>query len=306
MNKSIFLSLKNWACWCFYASFAVLLYVHFYGVVYTDYALAGVASILFVRARNESSLQMLCLSVFFASIFGIITYYYDQNSLFTMKEKLSGELYYGICFVISMSPLIYSFIKTSDLSVKIGIAAIGLALSPSLLYGFTSQHLLDINPMFFSLAIMGFFLVSALDTNVKTTRNVSIIAGLGGTAMVLYNIKNIMFQVCDKPELNSWYSWIDYDKEKYPVFSFCNDYSHEFRWMLLISCFSMLIYFVYLFKYSNYTLKAICIPAIIAFFLLGLYSLGMYLSFDFDLIIFINMVVYMLFAFSFYKLNKKL
>ena len=299
MNKTLLLSVKTWALLCFYASIAMLLYVPIYGSIYNCYILIIAALVVCARRRDDSILLTLSASVILSSVFRLISHYYDQYYLFTMSESMGGELYYAVWFVVSVSPLIYSLIKTHDLLGKIGVVAvIVFALIPNLFYVFT---LVDIRLIVFSTVLVGFFLVSAFDTNDSTTRNISILAGLGALIMMLNNIENVLWYFCDKPQLDGWYSWIDYDKDKFPVFNFCIEYSRMFTWSLLVGCALMLTYFVYLFKRSNFTLKAICLPAIIAFVLIwGVHSSEGFLNHDFDVI------VYILFAFSFYKLNNKL
>jgi len=310
MNKTLLLSVKTWALFCFYASIAMLLYVPIYGSVYNCYILIIAALVVFARRRDDFILLTLSASVILSSVFRLISHYYDQNYLSTMSESMGGKLYYAVWFIVSVSPLIYCLFKTHDSCIKTGIAILFFALIPSLFYALTSPRLVDISLLVFSIALTGFFCVSALDTNDNTTRNISILAGLGALTMMFYNVENIIWYFCDKPQMDGWYSWIDYDKDKFPVFDFCIEYSRVFTWSLLVGCALMLIYFVYLFKRSNFTLKAICLPAIIAFVLIWLLSNGVHSSVGFlnhkYLTSFFDIIVYTLFAFSFYKLNKKL
>lgn len=310
MNKNMVLSVKNWAMLCVFASFAMLLYMPIYGSVYNDFILIIAASLICVRNKGNLTLQLLCISIIFASVFGLVSYYYDKNYLLSMQESLGGGIYYAIWFVVSMSPLFYYFFKTNDLCVKMGVTIVCIALIPGLLYVLTSPKLVDISLLMFSFVVVGFFLASAFDTNDKTTRNVSILAGLGGLIMVLRNIENIVWYVCEKPNLDGWYSCIDYNIEEFPVFNFCIKYNQTFTWLFLAGCAFMMMYFIYIFMRSNYSLKTICIPAIFAFLLTWFVSVGLYSSIDFFdhkyMTSFFEMVVYALFAFSFYKLYKKL
>lgn len=312
MNKTLLLSVKTWAQLCFYTSVAMLLYVPIYGSVYgtdyNDYILIIAALVVCTRKRDDFTLLMLSVSVILSSVFGLISHYYNQNYLSTMSESMGGELYYAIWFVVSVSPLIYCLFKTSDSCIKTGITIIFIALIPSLFYALTSPRLVDISLLVFSITLIGFFCISALDTNDNVTRNISILAGLGALSMMLNNVENIVWYFCDKPPLDGWYSWIDYDKEKFPVFSFCREYSRMITWSFLIGCALMLTYFAHIFKRSNYTLKAICIPAIIAFVLIWLISVGVHssIAIDRDVTSLFDIIVYTLFAFSFYMLNKKL
>ena len=297
MNKTLCLSVKTWALLCFYASIALLLYVPIYGSVYNDYVLIILSVITCIRKIDDVALKTLCFSVIMSSALGVVSYYYNQYYIFSIQENIGGEMYYAIWFFVSLLPLIYSLIKKHDLLGKIGVAVIVVALIPSLFYVFT----VDISLIVFSTVLVGFFLVSAFDTNDSTTRNISILAGLGALIMMLNNIENVVWYFCDKPQLDGWYSWIDYDKDKFPVFSFCMKYNRMFTWSFFVGCALMLTYFAHLFKRSNFTLKAICLPAIIAFVLIwGVHSSVGFLNHNFDVI------VYILFAFSFYKLNNKL
>ena len=302
MNKTLLLSVKTWALLCFYASIAILLCEPISGSPYNCYILIMAALVICARKRYDFTLLTLSASVILSSVFGLMSHYY----LPTMLESMSGELYYAVWFVVSVSPLIYCLLKTHDSCIKTGIAIIFFALIPSLFYALTSLRFVDISLLVFSITLIGFFCVSALDTNDKTTRNISILAGLGALVMMLYNVENIVWYFCDKPQTDVWYSWVDYDKDKYPVFDFCMEYSRMFTWSLFVGCALMLAYFVYLFKRSNFTLKAICLPAIVTFVLIGLLSNGVHSSVGVFVYKYDTSIVYTLFAFSFYKLNKKL
>lgn len=308
MNKTLLLSVKTWALLCFYALIAKLLYEPIYGSPYNCYILIIAALVICARKRDDFTLLTLSASVILSSVFGLIYHYYNQNYLLIMLESMSGKLYYAVWFVVSVLPLIYCLLKTHDSCIKTGIALIFFVLIPSLFYALISSRFVDISLLVLSITLIGFFCVSVLDTNDKTTRNISILAGLGALVMMLYNIEDIVWFFCDKPQIG--YSWIDYDKDKYPVFDFCMEYSGVFTWSLLVGCALMLTYFVYLFKRSNFTLKAICLPVIMAFVLIGLSFIDVYSSIGFlaheYVTSFFVVIVYMLFAFSFYKLNKKL
>jgi len=305
MDKSIFLSVKNWAFLCVFSSFAMLLYVPVSCAIYEDITIIVGASLICIINKENLTLRLLCLSVILASVFGLVSYYYNSNSQLSTRD----ELYYATWFFVSMLPLFYCFFKTSDLCAKVGVAIICAALAPGVLYAFTSPKFVNISLFVFSVVVTAFFGVSALDTKDKTTRNVSLLAGLGGLTMILRNIENIVWYVCDKPIFDDWYSWIDYNKEEYPIFDFCREYSQTFTWLFFVGCALMMLFFIHIFKRSNYTLKAICFSAICAYLLIWLLSVvhssihfldRLYVTSFFDLI------VYTLFAFSFYKLNKKL
>lgn len=146
-----------------------------------------------------------------------------------------------------------------------------------------------------SLLFMGFFFVSALDTKDKPTRYISILSGIGSLGMLFPKVLNIVWDCCEKPEF-----WLSYEESQYPVYDFCVNNYNLFEYIATIGGILMALYFFYIMRRTNYALKTICIPAIIACLLLGASNLVGKTLF----VILVMIITYLLFVFSFYKLYR--
>ena len=260
--KNIILSLKCWGWWCLYASFSLLISSPWEGSIFCDILLVIAAVIVCIKANDKFELRMLCVSVIMSSAYCLISYYCDKNNIISLNTNVDYKLNYIFWFIASMSPLIYNFIKTNELYIKIAVVIVGVTFLSG--FFFPSYERWDVFSILFTFVIIGFFLCSALDTNDQITRKISLLACLGGFLMMIYYINLIVWYFCDKPEYDGITAWLGYDIDKYPIFHFCMEYGLAFRWMLLISCVLISTYYFHLLKRSKYTLKAVCIPAIIA------------------------------------------
>ena len=148
-----------------------------------------------------------------------------------------------------------------------------------------------------TLILMGFFFVSAIDTKDKPTKYISILSGIGSWGVLLPTALNIIWENCERPE-----HWYGYEEGHYPVYDFCVNNYMLFNYLALIGGIFMALYFFYILRQSNYTLRTICIPAIIACLLLGASSLVGKTLF----LLLISIIIYLLFVLVFYKLYKKL
>lgn len=302
MKKNLLFSLKNWTYLCFFASAAMLLYIPIYDSVYSNFTLIIIASCIGWKNKKNITLASLCLSIILASVYGLIIHYHNQSSLFSMQESMGDKLYYFIWYLVPLLPLVYSFHKTNDLSIKMGNVIVAFILMPFLINMFITIPLfINTGMSILSIILTGVFLASAYGTKDNTTRNISLLASLGGVSMILYYIKDYIWYLCDRPD---YYSLFDYDKDNHQIFYFLTEYYILFKWLFGIGCVLMIAYYIYIFKRSNFTLKAICITATIAFFLLFLISASVIHIRNIDIETFFNVIVYILFAFSFYKFNK--
>jgi hypothetical protein len=227
-------------------------------------------------------------------VLGIIVNVYDNNSFIPMDEYYGEKLYYAVWYIISLLPMVYALIKEKSIKSKISTIVVGIALIPYLLYMFTSLRLPTFASIIFTLALMGFFITSAIDTSDKPTRYIAAFAGVGAFILLLRAVKDIVYFSCDKPEINS----------------FIINNSRTFSYILFIGCILMALYFLYILKRSKFTLKSICISAVIACVLIwtvdNLYNIIYNISVCDILYPALILIIYISFVYTFYKLQKKL
>lgn len=303
MKKLKLLSLKEYALLCCYACFAMILSLSTKDFIYANLLLFIVSTIFILKIKNNFAFKMIFLSIIISSLIDIIVCIYNKNSVFTLEERVGNEEFVSIRYILPMLPIIYGFIKEKYIYNRIGLVLIGLALIPQILYIFTSPHRINIALSIVSISMIGFFVSSIFDSNNKTMRYIATLSGIGAFILMLQNIEDIIWFLCEKPEY-SFYSWLYHDANKYPVFHFFSEHGKYFVWLHNIGYIFMSSYFLWIFKCSGYTLKSICIPAIAAYLLLILSQNGCLNLDEYFLYTPCLIITFILLAYSFYKFNK--
>lgn len=301
MDEISLKSVKYWAVLCCYACFSFVLYLlsikDSRNYLYFDVIILLVSIISLANFKMELWGKMLLVSALVPTVLAVLS-----GIISSLIGFVDDKIYYAIMYAVVMSPLIYYAVKEKNWCSRSGVALIGVGLIPFLLYTFTSPYMININAILCPAIFLGFFYSSAVDTSDRNTRYISYLAGMGSLILLLNGLGNIIWGVCDKPEYHNWFI-VHSDLEKYHTYDFFINHYGCFKLVSSISCIFIMTYFLYILIGSNYMLKQISIPAIIACVLM---SVIIYmLPFEFSKCVPV-VLVYILFFFSFYKLQNKI
>ena len=293
MNKSSVMSLKSSTLLCYFMSVSVLLALPIYLSFAVHVVVLVLALFLMYMKKEDSVLKMLCLSVSLNAAICCMGGYYNIYDFMTMTDIFYHIIYY----IVTIAPLLFVFHKNKNVDVRLGVILIALSLLPRIFGKYDTQF--NITRCVFMLSMTIYFFLSAKDTENKGTRYISYGAGGASILMMLNPIIFIIYEYCPQPEYNGWEFWANDYSDSYPVFQFCRDFLNQTGLWTILCGVLMALYFFYILKRSNMTLKAICIPAIIACVVFGaIMARDVYLPAELILLVFIP------YAYSFYKLNK--
>ena len=293
-------SVKYWAMLCCYVCFAFVLTLipirENIKFLYVDVIILLVSIVSLAKFNIELWVKMLLVSALVSSVFAILFELFPLS-----KEIVNNKMYYIIMYALAMSPLIYECVKEKNWCSRSGVMLIGVGLISFLLYLFTSPVIINITAILCPAIFIGFFVSSAIDTSERNTRYISYLAGIGALIILLNGLGNILWELCEKPEYYYWFS-DNSELEKYQTYHFLIGYYSFFKLISIIGCIFIMTYFLYILIGSNYALKTISIPAIIACVLMLVLT---YIS-PFYNCVPVAVIIYILFFISFYKLQNKI
>lgn len=195
MDKVSLSSTRFWAILCCYAFFAYILGQNFsFGILV--YLTIPTTAVIIIKFKEEFWIKMLCLSAFASSVFWALVCSIPElnnpvNAHTSVLKASTNQILLPLLYFIFILPLLYSFIKDKDWRTRTGIILIGIVLSPHLLGLITSNLFIIfiitnlLLKSFLYVALMGFFVSSAIGSSDMMTRCISIFVGICSVTLII-------------------------------------------------------------------------------------------------------------------------
>ena len=189
MDKVSLSSTRFWAILCCYAFFAHILSRNLsLGLI--EFLIIPTTAVIVIKFKVEFWIKMLCLSACASSVFRALVLSIPElnNPVTSVFKDSTSQILYPLLYFIIMLPLIYGFIKDKDWRTRIGVILIGIALFPFILSVISLKISVIANFILIKsllyVALMGFFVSSAIGSSDITTRCISIFAGICSVTLI--------------------------------------------------------------------------------------------------------------------------